>query len=50
MLSFSMEKGIYLPLEVWQESWPNFKGLLKVGGVTPNHWVFLRCDWPFVSS
>ena len=24
-LSLSMEEGICLPLEVWQESWPNFR-------------------------
>ena len=36
-LSLSMEDGIYLPLEVWQESGPNFKGLQKVSGVATNH-------------
>ena len=41
-------KGICLPLEVWQESWPNFKGLPKVSEVATNHWVFLRCDWSLV--
>ena len=32
MLSLSKEKGICLPLEVWQESWPNFKGITKGKG------------------
>ena len=50
MLSLLVEEGISLPLAVWQESGPNFKGLLKVSGVVTNHWVFLRCDWSPVSS
>ena len=29
VLSFSMKECICLPLEVWQESWPNFKGITK---------------------
>ena len=49
-LSLSVEEGICLPLEVWRESWPNFKGLPKVSGVATNHWVFLRCDWSLVSN
>ena len=44
VLSLSVE-GICLPLEVWQESWPNFKRLPKVSEIATNHWVFLRCDW-----
>ena len=49
-LSLSVEEGICLPLAVWQESWPNFKGLPKVSEVATNYWVFLRCDWsPFFS-
>ena len=48
--SLSMEEGICLPLEVWQESWPNFKGLPKVSEVATNHWVFLRCDLSPISS
>ena len=47
VLSLLVE-GICLPLEVWQESWPNFKGLPKVSEVATNHWVFLRCDWSLV--
>ena len=50
VLSLSVEEGICLPLTVWQESWPNFKGLPKVSEVTTNHWVLLRCDWSPVSS
>ena len=49
-LSLSVERGICLPLEVWQESWPNFKGLPKVSEVATDHWVFLKCDWSLVSS
>ena len=50
VLSLSMEEGICLPLAVWQESWPNFKGLPKVSEVATDHWVFLKCDWSLVSS
>ena len=50
MLSLLVEEAICLPLEVWQESWPIFKGLPKVGEVATNHWVFLRYDWSLVSS
>ena len=28
-LSLLVEEGICLPLEVWQDSWPNFKGVTK---------------------
>ena len=37
VLSLLVEEGICLPLEVWQESWPIFKGLPKVGEVSTNH-------------
>ena len=50
VLSLSVEEGICLPLAIWQESWPNLKGLPKVSEVATNHWVFLRCDWSPVSS
>ena len=50
VLSLLVEEGICLPFAVWQESWPNFKGLLKASEVTTNRWVFLRCDWSPVSS
>ena len=50
VLSLSQWRKIGLPLALWQESGPNFKGLPKVSGVTINHWVFLRCDWSPVSS
>ena len=43
-------RKVVLPLVLWQESGPNFKGLPNVSGVTTNHWVFLRCDWSLVSS
>ena len=36
-LSLSVEEGICIPLEVWQESWPIFKGLPKVGEVATNN-------------
>ena len=49
-LSLSKWRKVGLPLALWQESKPNFKGLPKVSGVTTNHWVFLRCDWSPVSS
>ena len=45
VLSLSVEEGICLPLALWQESGPNFKGLPKVSEVATNYWVFLRCDW-----
>ena len=48
--TLSLDGGRYLHLEVWQESWPNFKGLPKVSEVATNHWVFLRYDWSPVSS
>ena len=48
--ALSLGGGRYLPLEVWQESWPNFKGLPKVSEVATNYWVFLRCDWSPFSS
>ena len=47
-LSISVEKG-RSTFDVMAESGPNFKGLLKVSGVTTNHWVFLRCDWSPIS-
>ena len=50
VLSLSQWTKVVLPLALWQESGPNFKGLLKVSGVATNHWVFLRCDWSLVSS
>ena len=50
VLSLLVEEGICLPLVIWQESRPNFKGLPKVSGVATDHWVFLRCDWSPVSS
>ena len=46
----SQWRKVGLPLALWQESEPNFKGLPKVSGVATNHWVFLRCDWSPVSS
>ena len=49
-LSLLVEEGICLPLVLWQESGPNFKGLPKVSGVATNHWVFLKFDWSPVSS
>ena len=49
-LSLLKWRKVGLPLALWQESKPNFKGLPKVSGVTTNHWVFLRCDWSPVSS
>ena len=48
--SLSLRRKVGLPLEVWQESWPNFRWLPKVGEVATNHRVFLRCDWSPVSS
>ena len=48
--SFSRWRKVGLPLVLWQESRPNFKGLPKVSGVATNHWVLLRCDWSPVSS
>ena len=50
VLSLLVEEGICLPLAMWQESWPNFKGLSKVSEVAIKHCVFLRCDWSLVSS
>ena len=47
-LSLSQWRKVGIPLALWQKSWPNFKGLPKVSGVTTNHWVFLRCDWSLV--
>ena len=47
-LSLSVEEG-RSTFDVMAESGPNFKGLLKVSGVTTNHWVFLRCDWSLIS-
>ena len=38
--SFSWWRKVGLPLALWQESGPNFKGLPKVSGVVTNHWVF----------
>ena len=49
-LSLSRWRKVDLPLALWQESKPNFKGLPKVSRVATNHWVFLRCDWSPVSS
>ena len=49
-LSLSRWRKVGLPLALWQESRPNFKGLPKVSGVATNHWVFLRCDWSPISS
>ena len=49
-LSLSWWRKVGLPLALWQEFGPNFKGLPKVSGVTTNYWVFLRCDWSHVSS
>ena len=49
-LSLSWWRKVCLPLELWQESWPNFRGLPKVSKVATNHWVFLRCEWSPVSS
>ena len=49
-LSLSQWRKVGLPLVLWQESRPNFKGLPKVSRVATNHWVFLRCDWSPVSS
>ena len=49
-LSLSVEEGICLPLEVWQESWSIFKGLPKVGEVATNNYVFLSYDWSLISS
>ena len=43
MLSLLVEEG-RLPLVLWQESEPNFKGLPKVSGVATNDWVFLKYD------
>ena len=48
--SLSWWRKLGLPLALWQESGPNFKGLPKVSGVGTNHWVFLRCDWSPISS
>ena len=48
--SLSRWRKVGLPLALWQESRPNFKGLPKVSRVATNHWVFLRCDWSPVSS
>ena len=48
--SLSRWRKVGLPLVLWQESRPNFKGLPKVSGVATNHWVFLRCDWSPASS
>ena len=50
VLSLSRWRKVGLPLALWQESGPLFKGLPKVSGVATNHWVFLRCDWPPISS
>ena len=50
VLSLSVEEGIFLPLVLWQEFGPNFKGLTKVSRVTTNYWIFLRCDYSPVSS
>ena len=44
VLSLSRWRKVGLPLVLWQESKPNFKGLPKISGVTNNHWVFLRYD------
>ena len=49
-LSFSWWRKVGLPLEVWQESCPNFRWLPKVSEVATNHWVFLRYDWSPISS
>ena len=43
-------RKVVLPLALWQEFGPNFKGLPKVSGVATYHWVFLRCDWSPISS
>ena len=43
-------RKVGLPLVLWQDHGPNFKGLPKVSGVATNHWAFLRCDWSLVSS
>ena len=48
--SLSWWRQVGLPLALWQESGPNFKGLPKVSGVATNHWVFLMCDWSPASS
>ena len=46
----SRGRKVGLPLEVWQESWPNFRLLPEVSEIATNYWVFLRCDWSPVSS
>ena len=48
--SVSWGRKVGLPLEVWQESWPNFRWLPKVSEVATNHWVFLRCDLSPISN
>ena len=48
VLSLSRWRKVGLPLALWQESGPNFKGFTK--GKWIRHWVFLRCDWSLVSS
>ena len=48
--SLSRWGNVGLPLVLWQESRPNFKGLPKVSGVDTNHWVFLRSDWSPISN
>ena len=42
VLSLSQWRKVSLPLVLWQESEPNFKGLPKVSGVTINHWFFSK--------
>ena len=46
--SLSWWRKVGLPLEVWQESWPNFRWLPKISEIATNHWVFLRGDWSLV--
>ena len=48
LLSLSRWRKVGLPLALWQESGPNFKGFTN--GKWIRHWVFLRCDWSLVSS
>ena len=42
VLSLSQWRKVGLPLALWQEFGPNFKGLPKANGVATNHWVFSR--------
>ena len=51
VLTLSQWRKVFVYLwQVWQESWPNFKGWPKVSEVATNHWVFLRCYWSPISS